>query len=88
MRHLGLVGRVPLYRVDTQPLRYIHRQIFRHHQTVAVFEEKEVEKTRVAHDTGRLAGLAGHNVRSAFRMVRTTAFTILLHELRTNHEYD
>lgn len=69
MRHLGIVGRVPVHRFDTQPLRHIDRQIFRHHQTVAVLEEKKVQGTRVTDDTGRVARLVGDNVRTAIRMV-------------------
>lgn len=70
MRHLGVAGRVPLHRVHTQPVRHIHRQVFRHHQTAAVLQEKEIEKIGVAHDPGRLAGIVGHHVRTALRMVR------------------
>lgn len=71
MRHLGVAGRVSLHRVHTQPLRHIDRPVLCHHETAAVFEKTAVEKARVAHDTGRVARLTGHNVRSAFRLVGT-----------------
>lgn len=70
MRHLGFAGRVPLYCVDTQPLRHIDRQIFRHYQAAAVLKKTQIQRPRVAHDTGRVAGFAGYNVCSAFWMVR------------------
>lgn len=76
MRHLGVAGRVPVHRFDTQPLRHIDRPVLRHHETAAVFEKTAVEKARVAHDTGRVARLAGHYVRSAFRLVGIARATV------------
>jgi len=74
MSHLGFAGRLPLYCFDTQSLRHINRQIFRHHQTSAVLEKTEVQKTGVAYDTGRMVGFVGHNMCSTFWMVRTLIY--------------
>lgn len=73
MRHMGVAGRVSVHGVHTQPVRHIHRPVLRHYQTAAVLEEETVEKAGVAHDTGRMARLAGHHVRAAFRVVSNDA---------------
>lgn len=72
MRHLGVVGRVPVHGVHTQPVRHIHRPVLRHHQAATVLEEEAVQEAGVAHDTRRVARLAGHHVRPAVRMVSMT----------------
>jgi len=85
---LGFAGRVPLHGIDTQPLRHINRQIFRHHQASAVLKKTEVKKTGVAHDTGRMVGFTGHNMCSSFWMVRTHRYNIIIVQFPKVHQAD
>ena len=61
VRHMGVVRRMPVYCLYTKFMRYIDRQVFRHHAPSKLLAKATLKKTRTDYDINCLVVGHRHN---------------------------